>query len=203
MSAEIKRKKSGLVFVYYSCTNSKGLCKKIYVREEDLLKPIYKDLAKFENITEEAQNKLVDELRQNTEAEVAFHKAQINRIRNEYEQMKAKDNRLLEAYLDQSITKDTYDKKHQEYADKIQLSNIELEEHTKADYDYQTTVATVLSMARRAKEIFDSSEPFEKRALLNYLLQNPTVNEKKLCFTIASPFNLVLELADNPIWLRG
>ena len=80
---------------------------------------------------------------------------------------------------------------------------VELSEHRKADYDYQTTVAVVLSVARRAKTIFESSEPHEKRAFLNYLLQNPTVNEKTLGFTLRSPFNLVLELADSPIWLRG
>ena len=54
----------------------------------------------------------------------------------------------------------------------------------------------------RAKTIFEnSSEPAEKRAFLNYLLQNPTVKEKKLYFSIASPFNLVLELADSLTWL--
>lgn len=69
-------------------------------------------------------------------------------------------------------------------------------EHSKADYDYQTTVATVLSVARRAKTIFEkSSDIAGKRAFLNYLLQNPTVNGKKLYFSIASPFNLVLQLA--------
>ncbi len=79
---------------------------------------------------------------------------------------------------------------------------IELSEHSKADYDYQTTVATVISVARRARAIFEnSSEPAEKRAFLKYILQNPTVNEKKLYFSIASPFNLVLDLADNPNWL--
>jgi len=79
---------------------------------------------------------------------------------------------------------------------------IELSEHRKADYDYQTTVATVISVARRAKTIFEnSSDVAGKRAFLNYILQNPTVKEKKLCFTIASPFNLVLELADSPNWL--
>jgi hypothetical protein len=96
------------------------------------------------------------------------------------------------------ITKDIYDKKHQEYNDRLQLLNIEMEEHTKADYDYQTTVAVVISVARRAKQIFESSEPEEKRAFLNYLLQNPTVNAKKLEFTIRTPFNLVLELAHRP-----
>lgn len=101
------------------------------------------------------------------------------------------------------ITKDIYDKKHQEYQDQIQVLEIEMSEHSKADYDYQTTVATVLSVARRAKTIFDnSSEPARKRAFLNYILQNPTVDGKKLEFAIASPFNLVLKLADNPNWLR-
>ncbi len=77
-----------------------------------------------------------------------------------------------------------------------------MSEHSKADYEYQNTVATVISVARRAKTIFDnSSEPARKRQFLNYILQNPTVNGKKLCFTIASPFNLVLELADSPNWL--
>ncbi len=76
-----------------------------------------------------------------------------------------------------------------------------MSEHRKADYDYQTTVATVLSVARRAKQIFESSEAAEKRAFLNYLLQNPSVNGKKLYFSIASPFNLVLELAESPNWL--
>jgi hypothetical protein len=104
---------------------------------------------------------------------------------------------------EQRITKDVYDKKHQEYRDQIQTLEIEMSEHSKADYDYQTTVATVLSVARRAKTIFDnSSEPARKRAFLNYLLQNPTINGKKLYFTIASPFNLVLELASSPNWLQ-
>ena len=84
----------------------------------------------------------------------------------------------------------------------MQLLEIEMSEHSKADYEYQNTVATVISVARRAKTIFDtSSEPARKRQFLNYLLQNPTVNGKKLYFTIASPFNLVLELASTPNWL--
>ena len=53
------------------------------------------------------------------------------------------------------------------------------------------------------ESIFDSSEISEKRAILNFILQNQTVNEKTLGFTLRSPFNLVLQLTDNPTWLRG
>jgi hypothetical protein len=84
----------------------------------------------------------------------------------------------------------------------MQELEIEMSEHSKADYEYQNTVAVIISVARRAKTIFDnSSEPARKRQFLNYILQNPTVNGKELCFTIASPFNLVLELASSPNWL--
>lgn len=106
--------------------------------------------------------------------------------------------------IKRGITKDIYDKKHQELQDQLQGLEIEMSEHSKADYEYQNTVATVISVARRAKAIFEnSSEPARKRQFLNYILQNPTVNGKKLYFTIASPFNLVLELASTPNWLRG
>jgi site-specific DNA recombinase len=201
---EYHTKPSGKEYVIYSCTNSKGICKRVYVNEKDLLTPVYELLERFESVTEETQNELVVELRKNTESEVVFHKAQVNRIRIDYDKLKIKQDRLLEAFLDQSITKDIYDKKHQEQQDQIQTLEVEMSEHQKADYDYQTTVATVLSVARRARTIFDSSsEPARKRAFLNMLLQNPTVNKKKLYFTIASPFNLVLELDGRPNWLPG
>lgn len=203
ITGEYHKKKSGKEYNIYSCTNAKRICKREYVNETDLLKPIYEVLEQFESISEETQTTLVNELRKETEAEVVFHKSQIDRIHNEYERTKERDNNLLEAWLDKSITKDVYDKKHEEYNDKLQLLNIELDEHTKADYDYQTTVAIVLSVARRAKQIFVGSEPEEKRAFLHYLLQNPTVNKRTLDFTLRSPFNLVLELADCPTWLPG
>ncbi len=79
-------------------------------------------------------------------------------------------------------------KKHQEFQDKLQLLNIQLEEYTKADYDYQTTVSTIISVARRAREIFENcSEPSEKRAFINLLIQSLTLKVKKLDFELAPP----------------
>lgn len=195
--------------IYYYCTNGKGICKRVYTPEKNLLKPIYELLEKFEGISEETQEWLVNELRKTSEAEVYYHKTQVERIRKEYDKIDKLKENLTDAYLEdfdkpnKSITKDIYDKKLQEYNDKIQLLSIELSEHDKADFDYKTTVGTIVSLARRAKSIFENcSEPQRKRIFLSYLLQNPTIKEKKLYFTIASPFDLVLKLSDNPSWLR-
>lgn len=73
-----------------------------------------------------------------------------------------------------------------------------MSEHQRANFDYQTTVATVLSVARRAVTIFDkSSEPDRKRIFLDYILQNPVLNGKQLTFELKTPFNYILELASE------
>lgn len=100
------------------------------------------------------------------------------------------------------ITSATYDRKLQELKDKQHRLNIELEEFTKADHEYHIHVNIVLNLCRYMGEIFESSKPSQKRAMLNLLLQNPTVRGRKLEFALRKPFTSVLELAGCPNWLR-
>ena len=88
-----------------------------------------------------------------------------------------------------------------EYKEKQYELNQKLQEHTKADESYHITASTVFSLANRALEIFESSEPQEKRQLLDFLLQNCQLNGKKLEFSMRSPFNVILETAHQPIGL--
>lgn len=206
ITAEEVKKKNGKSYNYYSCTNGKNICKRVYVSETLLLSEIYAILGRLESISIEAQEKLVLRLRELNESEVEYHQKQIERIQSEYKRYGIMKDKLTDTYLDpnnMSITKLDYDKKMLEYNDKMQVLEIELSEHTKADFDYKTTISTVFSLSRKAKEIFDSSETNEKRMILNYLLQNSTLNEKTPCFTMRSPFNLILGLATSPDWLPG
>lgn len=99
------------------------------------------------------------------------------------------------------ITKDKYDKKLKELKEKQYDINIQIEDHIKADENYYITASTVLNLVKRAKELFMSSETDEKRAILNYLLQNCVANGKKLEFSMRSPYNTILDLANQPTML--
>ncbi len=90
-----------------------------------------------------------------------------------------------------------------ELKDRQYRLNVELDEYTKADHEYHVYVNTVINLSRRIADIFESSEPMEKRAILGFILQNPTVSGKKLEFTMRKPFDAVLALADCPTGLRG
>lgn len=134
----------------------------------------------------------------------------------EHNKLTDRKSRLLDAFLDQSITKPDYDKKLQEIMDRIQTLAMETEEHSRADHDYKTTVGTVLSVARRSREIFEGAELPEKRQFINFLVQTPKLKDRELVFELKKPMNTVLELAhysvskrktigistDRPSWLR-
>jgi len=202
-SPEYHKKPSGKEYTLYGCTNAKRICKRTYVNEKELLKPIYEVFEAFKAIPQEVQEGLVEELRGLNETEAEFHQKELNRIRTEYDRAQSKVNKLLDLRLEESITKDDYDKKLRELKDHQYRLGIELEEYTKADHEYHIHVSTVLNLSRRMGDVFESSETLEKRAILNFLLQNPTVSGKKLEFTLRKPFDTVLELAGCPNWLRG
>lgn len=96
--------------------------------------------------------------------------------------------------LDEKIEQEAYDAKLSSLKKDLDLVHIELKEHANGDYEFLTTVGVVFSLAQRAREIFDGSEVEEKRQLLNYLLQNPTVDGKKLYFTTKKPFDMLLNI---------
>jgi site-specific DNA recombinase len=188
--------------IYYSCTNAKRTCKRVYVREEDLLKPVQDVFEAFDKIPADVEERLVKELRALNESEVEYHKKELVRIRAEYDRAQTRIDSYMDLLADKSITKDDYDKKLQELKDRQYKLNIETEEHTKADHDYKITVSRVFSISRRMGAIFASSEVHEKRAILNYLLQNPNVSGKNIAFTIQKPFDAILEMAVCPTGLR-
>ena len=185
-------------FVYYSCTNSRKKCKKVYVNENDLLKPVLTDLRTMGSLDQKYADQITEDVRKFTEEKTRYHTQAISGLRLQYDDGQKKDDRLLELLIDGSITKEIYDKKHKEIKEKQYDLGIQLEEYTKADDNYHMAVATVLRLAKRAAIIVESSEPQEKNLFLNYLLQNSTVKGKTLSYSLRSPFNAILELALNP-----
>lgn len=192
-------------FIYYSCTNAKkDICdRKVYIREEDLLKPIYEVLKTFESIPQATIDKIVDGLKQSSQSKGLYHKNAIDGLQQEYNSIQVRIERLLDLHLDSSITKDEYDRKLKEFKERQYEINLQIEEHTRADENYYVTASTVLNLAKNALQLFESSEVNEKRALLNYLLQNSVADGRKLVFDLRKPFDTILSTANQPIGLRG
>ena len=108
--------------------------------------------------------------------------------------MQIRVDRMMDLLIDGSISRSDYESKLREMKSKQQDINIRLEDHTQADENYYLTAGIVLNLAKNAAKLFESSEVPQKRAILNYLLQNPTTRQKTLSFQLRSPFDVILDL---------
>lgn len=96
-----------------------------------------------------------------------------------------------------SITDEMYDNFLREFKEKQSEILSKMQDHSDADEEFYLTANMVLSLAKRALPIFESSEPAEKRQFLGFLLQNCELKGNKLEFAMRSPFNLIANCPDD------
>lgn len=181
--------------IYYHCTNYRKLHDKVtFVREEDLLKPIYKVLEGIQ-LPESKIKSVTESLRKINDGKNNFHKQQLSNLNKEYNLYQNRIDKLFNMRLDDdgSITKEIFNEKLKEFKEKQSEIAGKIQQYTNADEKFYLTANTLLSLAKRAKQIFISSEPTEKRQLLNFLLQNLVLDGKNLKFELKTPFDRVLE----------
>lgn len=205
-------KKQGRL-TYYSCTDGKKVCKRVYVRQTELLKPIHEALEAIQ-LPDTVIDDLTEALRQAGQNKAQFHTKSLEALRTEYDLIEGRIMKMYDDKLDGSITEEMYDKKLREYKNRQAELHIKMQAHSDADEDFYLTANMVLNLAKRASEIFERSEVPEKRQFLNFLLQNAELKDREFSFELKNPFNHLLEFnfrqrekqginPAHPIWLRG
>ena len=81
-------------------------------------------------------------------------------------------------FYDSNIAADFFNQKLKEYKDREQEISRELERYAIKDTNAHVTANMVLSLANRARDIFESSVVDEKRQLLNFVFQNLELKRK-------------------------
>jgi hypothetical protein len=89
----------------------------------------------------------------------------------------------------------TYNKKRQREI------TAEMQGHVDGDESYLITAQTVLGLARRAREIYESSNMSEKQQLLNFVFSNLKLDCENLHVELRKPFDTIVNLHDQPEWL--
>ncbi len=70
--------------------------------------------------------------------------------------------------------------------------------HEKADQNFYITANLVMNLAARAREVFESSEPDEKRQLLDLAFQNLQLKDGSLSISVREPFRTMMDYKDRP-----
>ncbi len=182
-------------YAYYSCSGYKE-CKRVYATEDELLKQVYGVLDSFK-LSDKKIAEITEGMKEIGENENRFYRKSINTLKTDHDKYEGRIRKMYEDKLDGRITDEMYDSFLREYKEKQAEILEQMKDHSDADEQFYITANMTLNIAKRAKEIFMSSEVEEKRQFLGFLLQNCILNGKKLDFTMRSPFNLMLNNTDK------
>lgn len=187
-------------YVYLICRDPNAPKQKVWIKEKDILDQI-RDVFRSIQIPADVLAEILDHLKETHESEKAFHHASIKGLHKESEDNARKMDQLLDMFMDKSITKDIYDRKHTQFSARQLEINRLLEQHHSGNEQFKFALAGLITLASRAYDLFESSTIEEKRQLIGYVFSNLEMKGASLRYTLKKPFNLFVDLAACKEWL--
>ena len=187
VSPEIKKGK----YVYYSCTNAKGICHRDYINEKEFLKEV---AHYFEGISlsPEVIQEITQYLKEIYESEGQFYQEQKNRLRREQDQIQQRLSKLYDDRYDDKIDETFFQKKLKEYKDREFAIIQEMDSHAKADESF--LIHSKYGLKFGTIEQGKSLRVLKWRKngnFLNFVFQNLELKDKKLSITLREPFKII------------
>lgn len=193
VTPELKKRK----YVYLR-PNSKNGCNCKQINETVALKEVENVLNSMVFPSELLENlKLM--LKNTIESKNEYSTSFINKLTTDLNAIERKSDRLLNLFIDESITKSDYDKKKQELAierDNIQSQIIKLND---ANDDFEITLEYLLDIASRSYSLFKSSGIETKRKILKLVFPNFYLDGQNLSYDIRKPFDLFIKGSNHSI----
>jgi site-specific DNA recombinase len=188
-------------YVYYHCTNAKGNCKRIYVNENVIQEEVDEILDSIA-LTDKQIDEICEYLKKEHDSQTLYHKEQIKKKQDEYKRCQETIDRTLDIFLEQRIDDATYEKKTSEMKTRQNELTSELEGLQTDNTNSHISARTILELAQRTKELYESSNFDQKRQILNLIFQNSTIRDKNPLFRTRKPFDTILSVKGHPILLR-
>jgi hypothetical protein len=185
---------------YYYCTQYKGKHGAQGVTEDELTEQFSSLFAQLQMPQNEVDD-IVVSLKGSHKDKVNFHSELLERYQTEYKTHENRIEKMYEDKLDGSITTSYYEEKRKEYRDKQKVLNGKMSKLQVADEEYYLNSEYLLKIATHAKELFESSEPQEKRLLLKMALQNLRLEGKTVRYDWINPFGKIAFYASRREWL--
>ena len=192
-------------YVYYHCTDYHGQHKNkneslIWLREKEITKQLAK-LFESMVIPRPELEKVVRDLKlAHEDKSIAFRNV-LTHYQTEYDKYENRIENMYEDKLDGSITSDYYEQKRKEYRDKQSEVLAKIKQLQRKDESFYLTTAYLVELASRGPQLFESSEPAEKRQILQIVLRNLRLEGEKLRYDLLFPFDVIVKYASRSEWL--
>ena len=123
-----------------------------------------------------------------------------NQVEKKLAEISVQKSRCVDLLIEKTIDKEIYDRKMFEIANEEVRLNEELASYTLINSEIDKIVDSVIDFLGNSAFYFESSDICEKRAILKMLSPNSFLNGKSAVFSIAKPFDFLLNNDDCEEW---
>ena len=179
-------------YVYYRCTGYRGRCPEPYTRQE-VLEAQFADLLGRLRFEPEILDWVTTALRASHKDEKRIQEQSIRRLQAEVTKLDARLEAIYLDKIDAKINLAFYERKSAEWQAEREHLLVTIGGHQRAESAYFEDGVRLLELASRARGLFHSQAPTEKRKLLDFVLSNSSWKGGRLTATYRKPFDLISE----------
>ena len=199
ITAEKKTKKSGRTYTYYRCTKKNVVCHQKYLEEQPLveqLNELFQKVALNDDLKDKFLKKWQEDFKK-----AQFEKPSAQNLKAELKTLEEKQMRLLDAYLDQTISDEEYTKAKE----KIINSKIDLKEEIKdfgrKENNWLEPFKEWILSAHQAVRKADTENLEEKRMFLQKIGSNFRLMGQKVACQLEKSWQISTTKSRFPNWL--
>ncbi len=193
-------KKNGSKYKHLRCANYKKCCHQAAVMEYVIFEQLENEVLNKLSLFAKMQELLKEQIIHNLNDTATLNTTIKNNVTKKINELKIKEDKLLDFYLEGKLTQDIYDIKKVSIDKEIK----DLEE-TKKKYkiftnDTRDKIVNIFSLAGNISYIFQHASPTRKNELLKMLLQDCQLNGKRLEYTLRKPFDKLINNHNIKSW---
>ncbi len=165
-------------YTYLMCWNPEDPAKRMWVREDAVLAEV-EQVFKNMGIDDDIYDDVIAYAQNTCDVEKGFHKRQMRENNREIETIQEKLNKLMDLLLEGVIEKTQYDEKSTSLRNRRdELTNLMNSYHS-ADDGFRDAVVDMLELAKKAHELFVSSNNPGKRRAYQFRVFEPILKRRK------------------------
>ena len=177
---------------YYNCTKKRIPCSQPYIREENLAEQISKILQKV-SLSSAWTKKMITELDKEKESNQQTKLSFAQNLKLEIKKCEEKLDKLLDAHLEETISKDEYLPKKQKILNqKIGISE-KLRDFEQKGNRWLELCKEFVLMTNQARIIALHGNFFEKRNFLKKIGSNPLLRDKKIILNPGGAWKILIQ----------
>ena len=182
----------------YLRPNSKDGCTCKQINETVALKKV-ENILNSMVFPEKILEQLKDTLKKTINEKSQYSDTFMNTLIKEENENEKKRKRLIDLLIEESITKDEFDKRTHELFVRRDEINAEIAKLNELNDDLEITIEYLLDVANRSYSLFKSSGIDTKRKILKLIFPNFYLDGQNLSYEIRKPFDLFIKRAYYPI----